>query len=54
MSKMDILDEIIYQASLVPIEYQERILDVLRGMAFTKNCMLEKPQTDELKSNIVS
>ncbi|NEZ44646.1 hypothetical protein [Paenibacillus alvei] len=54
MTKMNILDEIMHQASQVPIECQERILDVLRGMAFTKNCMMEKRCTDEIQNVVAS
>jgi len=30
------------QVSQVPIEYQEKILDILRGMAFTKKCLAKE------------
>ncbi|WP_155590037.1 hypothetical protein [Lysinibacillus cavernae] len=34
-----LIDEIMQHASQVPFECQEKILDILRGMAFTKKCL---------------
>ncbi len=43
MKKDDVLiDEIMQQASQVPIECQEKILEILRGMAFTKKCLTKE------------
>lgn len=43
MKKADVLiDEIIQQASQVPLECQEKILDILRGMVFTKRCLIKE------------
>ena len=51
MKKNDVLiEEIMKQVSEIPVEYQERILDILRGMTFTKKCLtrdLEK--SNEIK-----
>lgn len=37
-----LLNEIMLNAKQVPLECQERILDILKGMAFTKKCLLNK------------
>lgn len=36
-----ILNEIMLNAKEIPIECQEKVLDILKGMAFTKKCLLE-------------
>lgn len=42
MERKKLLNEIMVNANKVPIECQERILDVLKGMVFTKKCLLEQ------------
>lgn len=39
MSNTTILNEIMSNAKQLPLECQERILDILKGMAFTKKCL---------------
>ncbi|WP_181246079.1 MULTISPECIES: hypothetical protein [Clostridium] len=56
MGNIDILNEIMLNAKEIPIECQERILDILKGMAFTKRCLLNphskiKEQVDAEKSD---
>ncbi|MDU1604738.1 MAG: hypothetical protein E6845_17410 [Clostridium sp.] len=36
-----ILNEIMLNAKEIPIECQEKVLDILKGMAFTKKCLLK-------------
>lgn len=40
MNNPTILDEIMVNARQIPLECQERILDILKGMAFTKKCIV--------------
>ncbi len=50
VSSVRILNEIIDTANELPIECQERILDILRGMSFTKKSLAkESEQLDESK-----
>lgn len=37
-----VLNEIMLNVKQLPLECQERILDILKGMVFTKNCLLKK------------
>lgn len=46
MEQTNILNEIMENASKVPFECQEKILDVLKGMAFTKHCLIRDLQKD--------
>ena len=39
MNDEDILNEIMINVKQVPLECQERILDILKGMVFTKKCL---------------
>ena len=48
MQKKDRLDEIVEEASKLPIENQEYILATIRGMLFTKNHMLNQIAADRL------
>lgn len=50
MDNTAILNEIILNAKELPIECQERILDILKGMAFTKRCLLKK--TTQIKEQV--
>lgn len=43
MNNTTILNEIMLNAKQVPLECQERILDILKGMAFTKKCLTKNP-----------
>lgn len=43
MNRTTILNEIMLNAKQVPLECQERILDILKGMAFTKKCLTKNP-----------
>lgn len=47
MNNPTILDQIMINAKQVPLECQERILDILKGMAFTKKCMLNSTSNGE-------
>ena len=40
------LNEIMLNVKQVPLECQERILDILKGMAFTKKCLTENMGED--------
>lgn len=40
MENTDILDEIMLNVRQIPLEYQERTLDILKGMVFTKKVLL--------------
>lgn len=42
--EQNILNEIMENASKVPLECQERVLDVLKGMAFTRQCLIKALQ----------
>ena len=39
MNDETILNEIMLNADQIPLECQERILDILKGMVFTKKCL---------------
>ncbi|EKQ51787.1 MULTISPECIES: hypothetical protein [unclassified Clostridium] len=39
MNDENILNEIMINVKQVPLECQERILDILKGMVFTKKCL---------------
>lgn len=41
------LNEIIDTANELPLEYQKKVLDILRGMVFTKNCLIKKGQLQQ-------
>lgn len=41
-----ILNEIMLNAKQVPLECQERILDILKGMAFTQKCLTKNMTED--------
>lgn len=49
MKKSSILEEIMSNAEQVPLECQERILDILKGMAFTKRCLSKNLQSEGAK-----
>ena len=36
------LNEIMDTVNELPLEYQKKVLAILRGMVFTKNCMMKK------------
>lgn len=40
------LNEIMVNVKQVPLECQERILDILKGMAFTKRCLAKNMGED--------
>lgn len=44
------LNEIIENAKELPLECQEQILDVVRGMVFTKKCMEKKMESEETQN----
>lgn len=43
-----VLNEIMLNAKQLPLECQERILDILKGMVFTKKCLLKKDTSNQL------
>ena len=45
-----ILNEIMLNAKQVPLECQERILDILKGMVFTKKCLTKNMSEDNNES----
>ena len=54
MKNKKILDEIMANAEQIPLECQERILDIVKGMAFTNKCLIHNPainRREEAKSN---
>ncbi|WP_244834695.1 hypothetical protein [Clostridium sp. BJN0001] len=53
MESTDILNEIMLNAKQVPLECQEGILAILKGMEFTKQCLLNRPSQipDQEKDN---
>ncbi len=52
MENTDILNEIMLNARQIPLYYQERTLDILKGMAFTKKILLNSPsQIKEQENN---
>ncbi|WP_409368767.1 hypothetical protein [Lysinibacillus sp. 38-6] len=36
------LNEILDTVNELPLEYQKKVLAILRGMVFTKNCLMKK------------
>lgn len=51
MNNKTILNEIMLNVKQVPLEYQERILDILKGMTFTKKCLTKNSHvTNEEKT----
>ncbi|WP_411680137.1 hypothetical protein [Clostridium thailandense] len=49
MNNETILNEIMLNAREVPLECQERILDILKGMAFAKKCLIKNLCVDNEK-----
>ena len=48
VGSMKLADEILANASVIPVECQEHILDVIKAMAFTRK-VIEKNQTINVK-----
>lgn len=50
VGSMKLADEILANASVIPVECQEHILDVIKAMAFTRK-VIEKNQTINVKKD---
>lgn len=50
VGSMKLADEILANASVIPVECQEYILDVIKAMAFTRK-VIEKNQTINVKKD---
>lgn len=50
VGSMRLADEILANASVIPVECQEHILDVIKAMAFTRK-VIEKNQTINVKKD---
>ena len=50
-TSVTLVDEIINNASTLPLECQELLLSIAKGMAFTKNCIArEQLKSEEQKT----
>lgn len=47
MGNTVVLNEIMLNAKQIPLKCQERILDILKGMAFTKKCLIKEQMNHE-------
>lgn len=47
MGNIAVLNEIMLNVKQIPSEYQERILDILKGMQFTKKFLMEDKTNNE-------
>lgn len=51
MEKKDILEEIMLNVQQFPLDFQERILDILKGMEFTNKCIKNNSSQNNKKNN---